>query len=132
MRPLKRAGNLNSSLKIFTFNREMSPGMANKLELKVLWIILLSLLLLATGVVSGQESSAQSGRLGDFHDGSGAHSVHHITLYAEDGFQIFPGVNDDQPFSTYATCIRCHAVETIEKNRLKYPRNSRRGSYSLA
>ncbi len=72
----------------------------------------LSILLLATSVVWGQETS---GRLGDFHDGSGAHPVHHITLYAEDGFQIFPGVNDDKPFSTYDTCIRCHAVETIEK-----------------
>ena len=86
--------------------------MAKQLKLKVLWITLLSLLILTTGVVWSQDGS---GRLGDFHDGSGSHPVHHIPLYADDGFQIFPGVNDDQPFSTYATCIRCHAVETIEK-----------------
>jgi hypothetical protein len=75
----------------------------------------LCILLLATGVVWTQEKEAQPGRLGDFLDGSQAHSVHHIVLYDEDGFPIFPGLNDDKPFSTYATCIHCHQVETIEK-----------------
>lgn len=74
----------------------------------------LSVLLLATGVVWAQEKTEDTGRLGDFIDGSQAHSVHHIALYDEEGFPVFPGLNDEKPFSTYATCIRCHGVETIE------------------
>ncbi|NQV32641.1 MAG: hypothetical protein HQ515_08110 [Phycisphaeraceae bacterium] len=88
--------------------------MANKLKPKVLWITLLSMLLLATGVVWSQDKTEESGRLGDFHDGSESHAVHHIGLYAEDGFQILPGLNDDKPFSTYATCISCHQIESYK------------------
>jgi len=89
--------------------------MAKQIKQRVQWITILTMLLLIAGVAWSQEESEESGRLGDFSDGSQSHAVHHIGLYVEDGFPIFPGVNDDKPFSLYTTCIGCHQIENIEE-----------------
>ena len=61
------------------------------------------------------QSPETATRLGDVSDGSRAGVVHHIKLYTEDGFPIFPGVNAEKPFSTFVTCGQCHMYESIQK-----------------
>jgi hypothetical protein len=65
------------------------------------------------GLLQAQEETTQVGRLGDVHDGNRSAAVHHINLFTEDGFKIFPGLNSDQPFSTFITCGQCHHYEVI-------------------
>ncbi len=67
------------------------------------------------GVVTAWLPARAENRLiGDAHDGSQSPPVHHLDLYTFDGFRIFPGVNDQEPFSQRLTCGKCHDVTMIE------------------
>jgi len=61
------------------------------------------------------DTNAVSALVGDSWDGSRSPAVHRITLYDDQGFSIFPGVDFDRPFSTATTCGRCHQVDTVAK-----------------
>ncbi len=74
------------------------------------WMGLL-LLISWTSITQAQTATTL---IGDASDGSQCPAVHHMDLYTHDGFRIFPGVNDDQPFSQRITCGKCHDVVTIE------------------
>ena len=73
------------------------------------WALLL--LISWTSITQAQTATTL---IGDASDGSQCPAVHHMDLYTHDGFRIFPGVNDDQPFSQRITCGKCHDVVTIE------------------
>jgi hypothetical protein len=57
------------------------------------------------------EANAVPALVGDVWDGGRSPAVHRITLYDDQGFGIFPGVDFNQPFSTAVTCGKCHQVD---------------------
>ena len=93
----------------------MSEGHRLRRPVSTVMLVLTVVTLFTLGPALGQsESSPTAGRLGDVSDGSRAGAVHHVGLYTEDGFPIFPGVNSEKPFSTFVTCGQCHLYETIQ------------------
>jgi hypothetical protein len=73
----------------------------------------LLLVVLVSVATQAQDEVPAPALLGDYRDGGACPHVHHLALYDAQGFRIFPGVNDDRPFSLRVTCGACHDVTTI-------------------
>lgn len=76
-------------------------------------ICFLLIVMVAVGAWAQEEEPTTATMLGDYRDGSQSRPVHRVHLFDAQGFRIFPGVNDNQPFSMGVTCGKCHDVDTV-------------------
>jgi hypothetical protein len=79
------------------------------------YVCFLLTVIVVTGAWAQEEAPEATTMLGDYRDGSQSRPVHRVHLFDAQGFRIFPGVNDNQPFSMGVTCGKCHDVEAVAK-----------------
>ena len=102
----------------------MIMSLKNNIHNYIIVFVIIAILLSGNSLIFGfdetvgdetpiNNSEVESKLIGDIDDGSRAQTVHHIILYDENGFEIFP--DSTEPFSTRQTCGKCHDYESISR-----------------